>query len=96
MWFIAGNLVRDAAALNKMEMLPWDVWGGIPASEAGFTEEELAFYDHLAALTGSPDETFDELTARYNGDDRLRVPNTVFNNLRQRPEQLDRHVIWLW
>jgi hypothetical protein len=24
LWFIAGNLVRDLAALNKMEMLPWD------------------------------------------------------------------------
>jgi hypothetical protein len=25
LWFIAGNLVRDAAALNKREML-WNVW----------------------------------------------------------------------
>ncbi|MGE0823117.1 MAG: transglutaminase-like domain-containing protein [Candidatus Binatia bacterium] len=30
LWFVAGNLVRDVAALNKMEMLPWDVWGAPP------------------------------------------------------------------
>jgi hypothetical protein len=27
LWFIAGNLVRDVAALNNREMLPWDIWG---------------------------------------------------------------------
>ena len=27
LWFVAGNLVRDLASLNKMEMLSWDVWG---------------------------------------------------------------------
>ena len=30
LWFLAGSLVRDLAALNKVEMLPWDVWGDIP------------------------------------------------------------------
>ena len=28
-WFIAGNLVRDLAALNKVELLPWDDWGAM-------------------------------------------------------------------
>ncbi len=26
-WFIRGNLLRELAALNDAEMLPWDVWG---------------------------------------------------------------------
>jgi|GEM_PF-1198454 len=26
-WFIKGNIARDLAALNKVEMLPWDGWG---------------------------------------------------------------------
>ena len=30
LWFIAGNVLRDLAALNNMEMLPWDVWGAMP------------------------------------------------------------------
>jgi hypothetical protein len=29
-WFIAGNVVRDIAALNNVVMLPWDVWGAMP------------------------------------------------------------------
>jgi Transglutaminase-like superfamily len=30
LWFIAGNIVKDVAALNKMEMLQWDAWTGMP------------------------------------------------------------------
>ena len=27
LWFIASNVIRDVAALNNREMLPWDDWG---------------------------------------------------------------------
>jgi hypothetical protein len=27
LWFVGGNVLRDLAALNNMEMLPWDAWG---------------------------------------------------------------------
>ena len=27
LWFIAHNVLLDFAALNKVEMLPWDDWG---------------------------------------------------------------------
>lgn len=26
-WFVEQNLVRDLAALHKLELLPWDLWG---------------------------------------------------------------------
>jgi hypothetical protein len=29
LWFSAGNLVRDIAALNNRETLPWDFWGAM-------------------------------------------------------------------
>ena len=61
LWFIAGNLVRDVAALNKMEMLPWDVWGAMPQPDESLTDEQLAFFDRLAALTRAPDSSFAEL-----------------------------------
>ena len=32
---IRGNAVRDLAALNKVEVLPWDEWGLLPSSYAG-------------------------------------------------------------
>jgi hypothetical protein len=34
LWFIAGSLVRDLATLNGREILPWDVWGAQPSSDA--------------------------------------------------------------
>ena len=32
---ISGNAIRDLAALNKVEMLPWDEWGRMTAAYAG-------------------------------------------------------------
>ena len=87
LWFVAGSLVRDMAALNKMEMAPWDVWGAQPAPESEF---DLSFFDELAALTRDPDRTFAELRRHYHADDRLRVPSTVFNALNRRPEAINR------
>jgi Transglutaminase-like superfamily len=86
LWFVAGNVVRDMAALNKMEMLPWDVWGAQPGPAETF---DLALFDELAALTREPDHTFAELRRRYDEDGRLRVPPTVFNALNRRPEAIN-------
>lgn len=88
LWFIAGNLVRDVAALNKMEMLPWDVWGTMPAPHEPLNEEQLTFFDTMAALTHNPDVSFAELRMRYDADDRLYVPATVFNAMLNRQESL--------
>ncbi len=88
LWFIAGEMLRDAAALNKMEMLPWDVWGAMPASDDALQADQLAFFDRLAPLTSQPDVSFEELRRFYEGDDRLRVPPTVFNAVLQRPETI--------
>ena len=88
LWFIAGNLVRDVAALNKVEMLPWDVWGAIPSPNESLNDEQLAFFDILAALTRGPDASFDELRKFYESDERLRVPGTVFNALLNRQETI--------
>jgi len=78
--------VHDMAALNKMEMLLWDVWGAMPHPDTSLKTDELAFFDQLAALTREPDASFEELRRVYEGDSRLRVPLTVFNALRNRPE----------
>jgi hypothetical protein len=87
LWFVAGNLVRDMAALNKMEMAPWDVWGAQPGPEEKF---DLAFFDEVAALTRDPERTFAEVRRRYDADDHLRAPPTVFNALNRRPEAINR------
>jgi len=82
LWFIASNVIRDVAALNNREMLPWDVWGGMTRVDA---ELDLAFIDRLAALTHEPDQHLDELRAVYE-DQRIAVPPTVFNAVLNRPE----------
>jgi hypothetical protein len=41
---IRGNTVKDLAALNKTEMLPWDEWGRMDTSYKGQTDAD---YDEL-------------------------------------------------
>lgn len=82
LWFIASNVIRDVAALNNREMLPWDVWGGMTEGDAGI---DLAFVDRLAQLTHEPDGHLDALRRVY-ADPRIAVPPTVFNAVLRRPE----------
>jgi hypothetical protein len=86
LWFVAGSLVRDMAALNKMELAPWDVWGAQPRPQGEF---DPAYFDELAAVTHDPDGAFADVRRRYEKDDGLRVPATVFNALNERHEAID-------
>jgi hypothetical protein len=88
LWYIGGSLVRDMAALSRMEMLPWDVWGAQPRPNEVLHEDQLAFFDKLAALTREPDASFAEMRGLYDGDDHLHVPATVFNALLNRAEEI--------
>jgi len=71
-----------------MELLPWDVWGMMPRNDAELVPEKMALLDKLAALTTAGDEAFPELRRLYESDERLRVPSTVFNALRNAPEDI--------
>jgi len=84
--FVEGNVIRDLASLNRMEMLPWDVWGMMDIDEAALTDEKRALIDRIAALTLAGDEKFGEVREIYESDERLRVPPVVFNVLRNAPE----------
>lgn len=86
LWFIAGNVTRDAASLTGMEMMAWDCWGAMPEVGEDMNPEGLAWFDHLAELTRDPDVAFDDLIAVNQDDDRQRVPPVVFNAVRQMSE----------
>lgn len=86
LWFVAGNLVGDLAALNGGEVLPWDVWGAKPGPDAELSADKLAYFDELAELTSAPDVNFAALRRRYENDAGLSLPANVFNALRQRRE----------
>lgn len=89
LWFIAGVLVRDAAALNKMEMLQWDVWGAQPQPGQELSAGELDYFNRLATMTLNPGNAFEELRRHYQNDDRLHVPQTVFNAITNKPEAIN-------
>ena len=87
LWYVAGNVVRDVAALNKVESLPWDVWGGQPQPNTELSDAQGEYFAELAALSREPDAAFDELQKRYATDELIGVPETVFNAVLQRPER---------
>jgi len=86
-WWIAANLMRDASALLNLELLPWDVWGAMPEPDTEIGPELAGLFDRLARLTQHSDESFAEL-ADLCRDDRLRVPDAVFNAVRREREVL--------
>jgi hypothetical protein len=85
LWYVAGNVVREVAALNKLEMRPWDVWGAQPRPNTALDETQLAWFDDVAALTRRP-ESLPRLRELFAADERLRVPAVVYNALRNRSE----------
>lgn len=52
-WFVAGSLLREMAALRKLELKPWDYWG--PSEDLSPVSTELS---HQARTT------FDQLASR--------------------------------
>jgi len=80
-WMIAGNVVRDIAALNNHEMLPWDCWPPMPQPDE---EPDFDLFDALAALSHAPDLHFDKLREVYATT--LPVPPQVMNAVRNRIE----------
>ena len=87
LYWVAGNTRLDVAALNKVEMLPWDVWGmGLPPTSP--VPDDLAPFDSLAELSAHPDVHFDALLGRYAGDDMVRVGTHVFNVLRNQSDDV--------
>jgi hypothetical protein len=72
---IRGNAIRDLAALNKVEMLPWDEWGRMTASYKGQTGADYdELIDDVAAACASADP--DAVSGLYAADE-LRVPDAL-------------------
>ncbi len=79
MWWVRQNLVRDMAALNKMEMLPWDGWGLAEGLENEVAPADEALLSRVGALT-QDNEAFQELRETYEAEESLRVPSTIRSN----------------
>lgn len=78
MWgrgFLAGNVIKDFACLNKVELLPWDSWGMIRDPYRPPPKTHLAVLDEIAELAAGDDLA--EIRGRFERDDRVRVPREV-------------------
>jgi hypothetical protein len=90
LWYIQSQLVRDLAALNKVELLCWDCWGlGDCRPQDVVSDEELATLDQAAALSLAGNKAFFELRFAYENDLGLRVPPVVRSYVRGGPIQVD-------
>jgi hypothetical protein len=76
LWFIRNDLVRDIAALNKFEVLPWDEWGLADKELEDMTKEELLIISQAAELT-TDDTQFDEMQKLYDFTEGLKVPKVI-------------------
>lgn len=89
-WWIAGNLMRDGAALLNTELLPWDCWGDMPGPDDPISGTLAGLFDRLAEATQEPDAGLAGLAGlrRLYEDERLRIPATVRNAVLGRDEPL--------
>jgi hypothetical protein len=76
--FVRGNLVRDVASLNKVELLPWDCWGVI-LNEQLDNPDDLSMLDEVAALTANDVPEFETVRTHYESDPRLHMDGKLFS-----------------
>lgn len=76
--FIRGNVLRDLAALNRVEVLPWDFWGWLEKPLAERPPDELERIDRAAALTLGGDDCIEDVQAFYRQYPDLHPPDQWF------------------
>jgi len=88
---LAHNAIHDLAALNKIEMVLWDVWGMDLDHGAGqVPEADATVIDEVCALTANPGASPGDLV-KLGEHDRLRVTPEVtrFDPHGAPPHQVD-------
>ncbi len=84
LWFIRGQLLRDFAALNKVETVPylvriakgldWKVWRLVGSRDEELTDEDLHLLDKIAELTLQVDANYQKIRRLYSDRKDLRAP----------------------
>ncbi|HEX8230721.1 MAG TPA: transglutaminase-like domain-containing protein [Chloroflexia bacterium] len=75
--YVASQLVRDLASLNKVEMLAGDAWGLAHTAFDYLWESDLRLLDRAARVTLAGNEAFADLRTLYELEPRLRVPAVI-------------------
>jgi hypothetical protein len=85
-WFVADDVMLDVAALNKIELLPWEKWsvGATLGPGADVPPDVAARFDRVAAeLAGTPDA--EDAQRVYRENPWLAVTPTVTSFLSGAP-----------
>lgn len=80
-WFVGASILRDLAALNGRELLPWDYWGLARDFHPGtiIPPASAARLDQVAEVLAGSTPDWQALRALYEGADDLRVPAAVLS-----------------
>jgi hypothetical protein len=83
-WFVRGNLLRDFAALNKVETVPylirlnrnhdWKEWRLVGSSDSELSEEDFRILDEVAKLSLDSDANLNKIRRLYNDNIDLQPP----------------------
>lgn len=81
-WFIRGQLLRDFAALNKVEPVPflvrldfgqnWAAWRLHSAKDKELSEEDLKLLDTMSDLCAKPDDRLNEINRLFAANEDLQ------------------------
>ena len=86
--FVKGDFIRDVAALNKVELLPWDCWGLILAEYGSLPPDDLSLLDQLADLTHTDVPEFDRVRQLYESDPGLQAGSSIQSYVNGAMEQI--------
>ena len=86
MGLMAGNVIKDFACLNKVELLPWDSWGMIRDPYRSPPKAHFAVLDGIAELAAGDDLA--EIRGRFGRDKRVRVPREIVSYTNGKPTRV--------
>ncbi len=79
-WFIKADVIRDLAALNKIELLPWDYTEYMDQPYKNLTErsdDEIQLIDSVAAVTSQEPINLNEVLDFYKKNINVQITNKV-------------------
>jgi hypothetical protein len=87
LWFVRGQLLRDFAALNKVETVPylvrvakgltWSSWRLVAARDEQLTSDDWNLLDRIAELSLSPDANLLSIRQTYASHPDLQAPEEI-------------------
>lgn len=90
LWFVRGQLLRDFASLNKIELVPYECglkknldltsWFLMSANDSELSQADLALLDEAAALSLDADKKLHQIIQLYDSNICLQVPQNILQS----------------